>query len=82
MAEEEDREISKINGFLAEELTEFRVKCRAKCLVTSPEEIAERTGLDPQVVKKSLSRIAGKRQSAKVVVVRVGKTDVVVRLTK
>ncbi|GAI26908.1 unnamed protein product, partial [marine sediment metagenome] len=31
--------------------------------------------------KKSLSMIAGRKRSAKVVVVKVGKTDVVVRLT-
>ncbi|GAI17710.1 unnamed protein product [marine sediment metagenome] len=69
-----------IENFLADELAELRVKRRAKFLMTTPKEIAERTGLDPQVVKKSLSMIAEEKQSAKVVVVRVGKTDVVVRL--
>lgn len=81
MVQKEDREIAKIKGFLASELTEFGVRRRAKCLMTSPKEIAERMRLDPQVVKKSLSRIAGRRESTKVVVVRVGGTDVVVRLT-
>ncbi|GAI44024.1 unnamed protein product [marine sediment metagenome] len=70
----------KINNFLADELAELRVKRRAKRLMTTPKEIAGRTGLDLQVVKKSLSMITGESQSAKVVVVRVGKTDVVVRL--
>ena len=70
-----------INNFLADELAELRVKRRAKRLVTTPGEIARRTGLDPRVVKKSLSMIAGRKRSAKVVVVKVGKTDVVVRLT-
>lgn len=74
------REKKMIERFLSDELAELRVKHPAKRLVTTPEEIAKRTGIDPRVVKEALSRIAGGRQSAKVVVVRVGKTDVVVRL--
>ena len=80
MAQKEDREIAKIKGFLAEELTELGVKRRAKRLLTSPKEIAKHTGFDVETVKKWLSRAAGRRVEGKLVVVRAGKTDVVVRL--
>lgn len=73
-------ERERIENFLAYELAELRVKRRAKRLMTTPREIAEHTGLDQRVVERSLSRIAGRRASARVVVVRVGGTDVVVRL--
>lgn len=73
-------ELETIENFLAGELAELRVRRRAKRLMTTPREIAERTGLDPRVVERGLSRIAGRRASARVVVVRVGGTDVVVRL--
>jgi hypothetical protein len=79
MAQEEDREAAKIRGFLAE-LTEFGVRRGAKRLVTTPGEIAERTGLDVEAVEKWLSRAAKKRVDGKVAVVRVSGTDVVVRL--
>lgn len=69
-----------IGRFLERDVTEFRVKRRAKRLVTTPEEIAEHTGLDVETVEKWLSRIAKKRVEGKVVVIRVGETDVVVRL--
>ena len=82
MAQKEDREIAKIRGFLARELTEFGVRYRAKRLVTTPEEIAKHTGLDVVTVRKWLSRAAGKKVDGKVVIIRVGRTDVVVRLTR
>ncbi len=69
-----------IGRFLERDVTEFRVKRRAKRLVTTPEEIAEHTGLDVETVKKCLSRIAKKRVDGKIVIIRVGRTDVVVRL--
>lgn len=77
---EVEREKRMIERFLSDELAELRVKHPSKRLVTSSEEIAEHTGLDPQVVEESLSMIAGERSSAKVVVIKVGKTDVVIRL--
>lgn len=82
MAQKEDREIAKIRGFLARELTEFGVKHRARHLVTSPEEITRHTGLDVKVVRKWLSRAAGKKVDGKVVIIRVGRTDVIIRLTR
>ncbi|GAI36028.1 unnamed protein product [marine sediment metagenome] len=72
----------RIKRFLARDVTAFRVKRGAKCLVTTPKEIAEHTGLDVETVEKYLSRIAGRRASAKVVVVRAGETDVIIRLAK
>lgn len=69
-----------IGRFLDRDVTEFRVKRRAKRLVTTPEEIAEHTGLDAETVRKWLSRAAGKKVDGKVVIIRVGRTDVVVRL--
>jgi DNA-directed RNA polymerase specialized sigma24 family protein len=80
MAQRKDREAAKIRGFLAE-LTEFRVRRGAKRLVTTPGEIAERTGLDVETVERWLSRAAKKRAEGRVLVVRVGRTDVVLRLT-
>lgn len=56
------------------------MKCRGKRLVTTPEEIAEHTGLDVGAVKKWLLRTTGMRVEGKVVVIRVGRTDVIVRL--
>jgi DNA invertase Pin-like site-specific DNA recombinase len=80
MAQKEDRETSRtIKDFLAREVSELGVKRRAKYLVTSPREIAEHTGLNVKTVKKYMSRIAKKRVDGKVVV-RVGRTDVIVRL--
>lgn len=73
------REKKKIERFLSNELAELRVKHPAKRLMTSPKEIAEHTGLDPQVVRKSLSMMAG-GESTKVVVIKVANTDVVIRL--
>lgn len=69
-----------IERFLSDELAELRVKHPAKRLMTSPEGIAKHTGFDPQVVKEGLLRIAERGRGAKVVVIKVGKTDVVVRL--
>ena len=60
-----------IGRFLERDVTEFRVKRRAKRLVTTPEEIAEHTGLDVKTVRKWLSRAAKKRVEGKVVVIRV-----------
>lgn len=70
----------KIERFLSDELAELQVKHPAKCLMTSSEEIAKHTGLDPQVVEESLSRMNGEEGSTKVVVVRVANTNVVIRL--
>ena len=70
----------RIRRFLADELSELEVKRGARHLMTSPREIARCTGLDAKVVKKGLSEIAGRRVDGKVVVIRVGRTDVVVRL--
>lgn len=79
MAQKEDREIAKIKNFLAKDLAEFRVKHRAKRLITTPREIAEHTGLDIKIVKRYLSRTP-RRVNEKLVVVRVGNTDVIIRL--
>ena len=81
MARKEDRETAKIKGFLAEELAELGVRRGAKRLVTTPKEIAERTGLDVETVERWLSEAAKRRAGGKVAVIRVGGTDVVVRLT-
>ncbi|NVM56635.1 MAG: hypothetical protein HWN51_00735 [Desulfobacterales bacterium] len=69
-----------IERFLSDELAGLRVKHPAKRLMTNPKEIAEHTGLDPQVVKESLSRMNGDGGSTKVVVAKAGNTDVVIRL--
>ena len=69
-----------IERFLSDELAELGVKRGARHLITTPKDIAKHTGLDLQVVKKSLSMTTGRKESANVVVVRVGGTDVVIRL--
>lgn len=76
MAQTED---GKIREFLSRELSELRVRRRAKRLVTTPTEITRRTGLGAETVKECLSRLAEKTRG--VAVVKVGKTDVVIRLT-
>ena len=70
-----------ISDFLTDELAELRVKRGARRLMTTPKEIARRTGLSMNVVKTCLAMIAGKRGSARVAVIKIGKTNVVVRLT-
>lgn len=80
MVKKKDQEIAEIKGFLADKLTEFEVKRRAPRLITSVGEISRHTGIDEETVKKWLSRQAKEMTQAGIVVVRVGKTDVVIRL--
>jgi len=78
-----DRRITheKIVRFLREALSELEAKRRAPILMTSPEEIARRTGLSVKVVRRCISAQAWERVRGKARVVRVDGTDVVIRLS-
>ncbi len=67
----------KIVRFLREALSELEAKRRAPLLMTTPEEIARRTGLRVKVVRRCLSYWVWRR--GKAMVVRVDGTDVVIR---
>lgn len=78
MAQKEDRR--KIKGFLADKLTEFEVKPRVPHLITGPREISMHTGIDEKVVRECLSRMDGGLANGGMVIIKVGSTDVVIKL--
>ena len=71
-----------IEGFLENEVAELGVKRKGRPLVTTPEEIARHTEFDAKTVKKCLLMFAGKRTDGKILMVKVGRTDVVIRLAE
>lgn len=70
----------KIVRFLADKLTEIEVKPGAPCLITSPREISMHTGIDEKVVRGCLSRMEGRLANGGMVIIKVGSTDVVIKL--
>lgn len=70
----------KIVRFLADKLMEIEVKPGAPRLITSPREISMHTGIDEKVVRECLSRMEGRLANGGMVIIKVGSTDVVIRL--
>ena len=71
-----------ISGFLEKEVAELEVKHEARYLITTPKEIAKHTGLSMKTVKTHLSEIAGRRTDGKVVIIRINRTDVIIKLVE
>ena len=72
----------RIRRFLENKVAELGVKRKGGLLVTTTEEIARHTEFDAKTVKKCLSMFAGKRADGKILMVKVGRTDVVIRLAE
>ena len=70
----------KIRGFLAREVSLLEVRRWARYMITTPKQIAKHTGFSVRTVKAHLLRIADRRVDGKVVIVKVNKTDVIVKL--
>ena len=71
-----------IREFLAREVAELEVKREARHLITSPKEIARHTRLSVRTVKTHLTGIAEGRVDGKIVIIRINRTEVVIKLVE
>ena len=69
-----------IRGFLAREVSLLEVRRWARFMITTPRQIAMHTGLSVRTVRAHLLRIADRRVDGKVVIIKVNRTDVIVKL--
>jgi len=72
-----DREI---RSFIEKEVAVLEVRRWARYIVTTPKGIAENMGLSVKTVRSHLPGIVERRVDGRVVMVRVDKTDVIVKL--
>lgn len=70
----------KIRVFLVREVATLEVRRWARYMITTPRQIAEHTKLSVRTVKAHLLKIADRRVDGKVVIVKVNRTDVIVKL--
>lgn len=69
-----------IINFLTKEVAELKIERNAERLMTSLKEIAKHTKLNVKTVRAHISEIRGKRTDGKVVVIKINKTEVVIKL--